>query len=219
MLNKNMKYGFNLLFGLPVYRTKINSDEYNKQNIVETILENFNKKEERNVWSTDPWGKKIHQSLHDDSNPIFKIPDYSGVSKLYFESLKDFLKNLNINQDVRLNLQVINYTIANFQSIMEPHIHGASEFSMIHYVKFDPKEHAPTTFLNPYNFYGYNVRMEKLAKKMHLNNLTNSWNVEEWTFNTEEDDLIIFPAVLKHMVKNRNSKKMRITVAANVEIH
>ena len=59
-----MNYGFNLLFGFPVYRTKINSDEYNKQNIVETILENFNKKKERNAWSIDSWGTKIHQSLH-----------------------------------------------------------------------------------------------------------------------------------------------------------
>ncbi len=213
-----MNYGFNLLFGFPVYRTKINSDEYNKQNIVETILENFNKKKERNAWSIDSWGTKIHQSLHDDDNINFKTPDYSSVSTAYIKPLQDFLKNLNFNKDIKFNLKVINYTISNFQSIMEPHLHGNSEFSMIHYVKFDPKEHAPTTFLNPYNFYGYNVRMEFLSNKMNLNNLRNSWNQEEWAFDTEEDDLIIFPAVLKHMVKNKDSNKMRISVAANVEI-
>jgi len=213
-----MNYGFNLLFGFPVYRTKINSDEYNKQNIVETILENFNKKKERNAWSKDSWGKKINKSWHDEIILILKKPDNSSVSTAYIKPLQDFLKNLNFNKDIKFNLKVINYTISNFQSIMEPHLHGNSEFSMIHYVNFDPKEHAPTTFLNPYNFYGYNVRMEFLSNKMNLNNLRNSWNQEEWAFDTEEDDLIIFPAVLKHMVKNKDSNKMRISVAANVEI-
>jgi len=156
--------------------------------------------------------------LHDDDNINFKTPDYSSVSTAYIKPLQDFLKNLNFNKDIKFNLKVINYTISNFQSIMEPHLHGNSEFSMIHYVKFDSKEHAPTTFLNPYNFYGYNVRMEFLSNKMNLNNLRNSWNQEEWAFDTEEDDLIIFPAVLKHMVKNKDSNKMRISVAANVEI-
>ena len=42
--------------------------------------------------------------------------------------------------------------------------------------------------------------------------------MEEWVYDTEEDDLIIFPAVLKHMVKNKDSNKLRITLAANVEI-
>jgi len=45
-----MNYGFNLLFGFPVFRTKINSDEYNKQNIDEKILENFNKKKKKKAW-------------------------------------------------------------------------------------------------------------------------------------------------------------------------
>jgi len=57
-----------------------------------------------------------------------------------------------------------------------------------------------------------------LSNKMNLKNLQNSWNMEEWVYDTEEDDLIIFPAVLKHMVKNKDSNKLRITLAANVEI-
>ena len=213
-----MKDGFHLLFGLPVFKTKINPNEYNKKDIVEIIDNNFKKEKERNVWSTDPWGTKIHQSLHDDNNKNFQTPDYTFVAKTYVKPLQDYLSQLNLKRDIKFNLKVINYTASNFQSLMEPHLHGNSEFSMIHYIKFDKNENAPTTFLNPYNFFGYNVRMELLSNKMNLKNLQNSWNMEEWVYDTEEDDLIIFPAVLKHMVKNKDSNKLRITLAADVEI-
>ena len=43
---------------------------------------------------------------------------------------------------------------------------------------------------------------------------------KEWIVkDTEEDDVVIVPGILEHSVRNLDSKKLRITIAANIEIN
>ena len=87
---------------------------------------------------------------------------------------------------------------------------------MTHYIKFD-KTNDPTTFVNPYVFNDFWIRQNKLSFSVS-NNIQNSWVFDTWTFNTEEDDISIFPAILKHFANLRKSNNIRITLASNVKI-
>ena len=51
---------------------------------------------------------------------------------------------------------------------------------------------------------------------MFSNQKENSWIYKEWKIGTEEDDVVIVPAILEHSVRNLDSKKSRITIAVNI---
>jgi hypothetical protein len=59
---------------------------------------------------------------------------------------------------------------------------------------------------------------EKLKNIFDCKFEENSWLNKEWVFDTEEDDVVIFPAILEHYVRNLNSEKLRITISVNISI-
>tara|TARA_R100001086_G_scaffold90058_1_gene44285 strand:- start:344 stop:994 length:651 start_codon:yes stop_codon:yes gene_type:complete len=210
---------FQHLWGLPVYKTSINSNSYDKQKLVETIENNYSKQAVRQNWSKSYFRSDIHHSVMDENNPKFKKPDYSSVEKAYQAPVTEFIQNLNIKNPVNVKHQVVNYTAAKHASLLEPHIHTECEFSLVHYVKFDKTENSPTILMNPYAFQDYWERKSKLMKIVHTENVENSWLFDEWAFSTDEDDILIFPAIMKHYVKNDESKNLRITLSANINVN
>ena len=209
---------YNLLWGLPVLKTKIDPKEFNKKNILNTIEKNYQKKQVIQKWSKSLFKTDIHHSLGDDQNSEFDSPDYSELIKCYEKPIKDYLKTINFQKTTKFKYEIVNYTAAKHVSFMEPHLHIDCEFSMIHYLKFDNKQNSPTVFMSPYSFVDYWVSKKKMQEKVKIDNTMQSWSCGEWQYPTEEDDCLIFPAILKHFVKNKKSDDLRVVLSSNISI-
>ena len=213
----NIKY----LYGLPIYIEKINPETYQKDKILVQIKNNYEMNRYKNDWNKDsPITTDLHNGFNEFNNKIenFKEVDYFDLPEKYNEIIKKFFKNLNIKNSFNYNYEIVNYTCTNENSFMAPHLHSNCSFSLVHYISFDEKKHIPTIFLNPYFFIKL-LPSKKLLKNTFDNlSLENSWLYQEWTFHTKEDDIIIFPSVLEHYVRNLKSDKLRIVVSVNIAI-
>ena len=204
------------VYGLPAYITKINPELYEKNKILSQIEKNYKISKVRNKWSLKSFIKTdIHQSLEDENNPRFKKINYYSLPQQYKKVITDFCDKLSLSGPIKFSYHIANYTCVKHNSVMTPHIHTDCTFSLIHYMSFDKKQHLPTVFRNPYIF-GQLLPYQKQLQTMFSNKKENSWLYKEWTIDTEEDDVIIVPAILEHYVRNLDSKKSRITIAVNI---
>jgi len=213
MINNEIDY----VYGLPTYRTKINPELYEKNKILSQIEKNYKVSKVRNEWSLDSFIKTdIHQSLGDENNPRFKEINYYSLPQQYEKIIANFFNKLSLQKDVKFSYSIANYTCVRHNSVMMPHIHSDCTFSLIHYINFDKKQHLPTIFRNPY-FFGQVLPYQKKLQTMFSNKKENSWLYKEWAMvDTEEDEVIIVPAILEHYVRNLDSEKSRITIAVNI---
>jgi hypothetical protein len=208
----------NYVYGLPAYKAKINPQLYEKNKILSQIEENYKISKVRNEWSLDSFIKTdIHQSLEDENNPRFKEINYYSLPQQYDKIIADFFNKLSLQGGFKFTYKIANYTCVRHNSVMMPHIHSNCAFSLIHYINFDKKQHLPTIFKSPYYFNQLLPQQKKLWN-IFSNQEENSWIYKEWVISTEEDDIVIVPAVLEHYVRNLDSKKSRITIAANILI-
>jgi hypothetical protein len=209
----------NHIFGLPAYTTKLNPKLYEKNKILSQIEENYKLSKVRNKWSTGSLIKTdIHHSIEDVENPRFKKINYYSLSKHYEEIITNFFNKLFLTTSLRFTYRIVNYSCVRHNSVMTPHIHDDCAFSLIHYMSFDNNQHIPTIFKSPYYFSHLLPQKKKLRATFSSLKAENSWLWDEWTFDTEEDDVLIVPAILEHCVRNLDSKKSRITIIANISI-
>jgi hypothetical protein len=211
----NIKY----LFGLPIWIEKIDPETFQKKKIISQIEENFKTSQIRNNWSKDSFvTTDIHHSNSDENNKNFNKINYYDLNDRYKTVINNYFEKIGVQNDFSFKYEIVNYTCANRNSFMTPHIHGGCSFSMVHYLSFDKKEHNSTIFKSPYYFINLLPNKNKLKNIFNGNFLENSWLDGAWVFDTEEDDVIIFPAILEHSVRNFDSEKLRITISVNVEI-
>jgi|5B_taG_2_1085324.scaffolds.fasta_scaffold15960_3 hypothetical protein len=208
----------NYLFGLPVLITSIKSTEYDKKHIIDTIKSNYKKDNIRDAWDKSFFKTDIHHSLLDENNNNFKKINYDSLIKPYEKVIQEYIKGLSPRGPANISYQIVNYTASKDKTFMKPHMHSDCELSMVHYVQFD-KEHEPTTFQSPYFYTGIWERNKNFDGVLHGGELNNSWLQNEWQFPVKENDVIIFPAVLKHYVRNVESKRLRITISANINVN
>jgi hypothetical protein len=207
------------LYGLPIYIEKINPETYEKNKIISQIENNYKISNVRNNWSKDSSVKTdIHHSLEDEENKNFNKIDYYNLSKKYEKIIVNFLKKLPLKNNLNFKYNIVNYTCSKHNSFMVPHIHSDCNFSLVHYLSFDEEQHIPTIFKNPFYFCTLLPDRKKLINIFDEKTEKNSWIYKEWVFKTKEDDVVIFPAVLEHYVRNLDSKKLRITISVNIEI-
>ena len=206
----------NYVYGLPAYITKINPKLYEKNKILSQIEKNYKVSKVRNTWSNDSFIKTdIHHSYSDEKNPRFKEINYYSLPKQYEKIIVDFFNKLSLSGDLHFTYRIANYTCVRHNSVMTPHIHMDCTFSLIHYISFDKNQHLPTIFKSPY-YFSQLLPHQKNLKDIFSNQKENSWIYKEWKIGTEEDDVVIVPAILEHSVRNLDSKKSRITIAVNI---
>ena len=211
----NIKY----LYGLPIYIEKISPETYEKNKIISQIKNNYKISNVRNNWSKNSFIKTdIHHSLEDEENKNFNKINYYNLLEKYEKIISNFLKKLYLKNNLNFKYSIVNYTCSKHNSFMIPHIHNDCSFSLVHYISFDAKQHIPTIFKNPFYFCSLLPNKKKLIDIFNEKIEENSWIYKEWTFETKEDDVVIFPAILEHYVRNLDSKKLRITISVNVEI-
>ena len=205
------------LFGFPIVKYKIKPFEYKKDQLTSTILHNYNIDKERNTWDTHSY---LHQNIADEYNPKFKVPDCSSLEPIYLRMAQQYVKSLNLNNEV--SIEIVNYTCTDKNNFMDPHIHGPADFVAAHYVSFDPAVHVPTVFHNPSEGNATYARLLKpeLYKLIgKQKGSLNSWITPLFSYpQVEEDDVLFWPSILKHGIPKqpKKSEKKRISITFNV---
>ena len=210
-------YNFHHLFGLPVLLYQLDPITFNREEIIQTIQNNFKKQNHRQEWQKNFFDTNIHHSLKDEKNQNFETPDYSKLKLAYETPIKTYINNMNFKKNCFVTYEIVNYTASKNESFMEPHLHTGCDLSLIHYLKFNKNQHSPTVFMNPYSHNDYWEDKSKFVSNLEGNRI-NAWAWDQWRYGVNEGDLLIFPAFLKHFVKNYNSDELRITISANIQL-
>ncbi len=211
----------NSILGLPYAHLSLSSKLYDKSKIISDIEHNYLLDKQRNNWDADlSHSSTLHHSNCDDKNSFFLKINYEKIIPEYEKIIKDFLSNLSYNQkDIKFNFDIVNYTCINDNQYMREHDHiGHCDFFMIHYIQFDEKNHSPTIYKNTHSFAPY-INDIKNTNKFLKNNLQNVWREKDFIINVKEDDIVIMPGAVPHLVVNKNnSVKNRITIVINFNL-
>jgi len=203
------------LFGFPIMIKKVDKKSYDKESIISTIEKNFKLNKERNNWDTE---SILHHAYNDFSNPKYHYVDFNTLIPIYKETLTSMLKRMDIVLTFDFDFNIVNYTCMSNSNFMRSHIHPNADFTAVHYIQFDSKNHTSTIFENilPHVEYMDSVR-PKLINILSPKHSSNSWAQKEWILDIEEDDFCFCPSFLKHRINPQTSKnKNRITIVLNI---
>ena len=219
-----MKTEKTIIFGCPIYIIKVDPNSYDKQSLLKTIESNYSKDSYRNKFDKDQ--SNLHHSFSDELNPKFEKVDYNkvGLVDVYKKIFDNFCNNtLKTKDRFSYEYKIENYTASNKNQYFRSHHHlPTADFSSVHYIKFDKAQHEKTNFFNHNDFSSYSQFFSKGLYDVSDESVPeNSYLFETWRFTVEEDDLVIFPAALKHEVPKglTNTDKLRITVSTNLMIN
>ena len=105
------------LFGLPYYKVKIIANSYDKENIVKTIENNYQRSSYRNKWDKHSLNSSnFHHSNHDENNTLFARVDYSSLIPVYKDIIESFIA-------APYKHDIVNYTVCNEGQYMKYHDH------------------------------------------------------------------------------------------------
>lgn len=203
------------LFGVPFYKSSVESTRYDKEKIIEDIHYNYTKDPKRNQWDGV---SDLHHSYNDDENLNFRKIDYSSLIPVYQQHVQKFL-DLYFDVGIKYNFYIANYTCFAKGQHMRVHNHPNSCFSGVHYLKFNSNEHEPTMYWNPADWAFYTETFfKKEMRSSHSNNSRHSWIKENFKFKVQEDDIVITPATLRHSVPVSNSDELRMVIVFHIDI-
>ena len=205
------------VFSFPVEITSINPNNYNKKKLIKDIEYNYNLDEDRNAWDNER--SKMHHSFNDYDNKNFKYIDYEELLPLYKSEIEKYFSSFKFKQSINYNFNIVNYTCMKSSQYMQSHYHNNSDFTAVHYLKFDKNKHKPTVFENKNTYATYIKYLRpELTELLDFTDIKNSWCMENWGFNIDEDDFCISPSFLFHHVPKQNSDDTRITIVLNINI-
>lgn len=204
------------LFAVPFYKAKINSERYNKQELIEVIANNYNLSPSRNQWDNE---SDLHHAYNDVNNDKFNQPDYSKLIPLYQEHVQKFLDAF-FDVNIQYNFYIVNYTCFGKKQHMEMHNHPNTCFSGIHYVKFKKGEHRPTKYYNGADWSSFSSAWfpKPMSDALISSGLKHSWYHQTFTLDVEEEDLVIMPSCVRHSVPTSNSDELRMAVVFHIDI-
>jgi hypothetical protein len=205
------------IYGLPIYKINIHSlIKEEKKKIINIIIKNYNKDPLRNNWDKNSVYKStIHHCYNDYENKNFNKVDFKFLVPHYKKIIDSFCKEMKVINKYKYTFKIVNYTASKKESFMKFHLHEDCNFSMVHYLKFNNKKHTPTLFESPYYFNDL-LPFKNTFKIFSKEDLKNLWHEKEVFINTVEDDVIIFPSILKHGIFQKKTNELRITIASNI---
>ena len=208
------------LFGVPIFKSTINPELYNKQEIMSTIEENYQKNTIRNKYDQS----NLHQTYKDNDNPDFKKVDYSSLTSIYNTKIKEFISQMSWASELKYTW-VPNISVYGEEQYLAPHSHIGGYnaniiFVCVHYASF-PNDASPITFSNPSVNLIYNTDriIKKMSKLVNSSDTDNSAYYATWDFDIKEDDFIMFHSYLIHGVRpNGKLSKLRVAIAINISL-
>lgn len=215
------------LFTTPIYSFHVDPDLYNKQELIDIIIRNYNKNPERNKWRGDT--TKIHHYYGDWDNPDFEPVPLEALSKVYGDLFYHFITDdlkMKPKVNFKVNFNYVNITIFKGKGeYLGTHDHtdtlSGIVFSTVHYIKIG-KETPGLNFINPLLYQSYIYQPINFMARDLLDNkdVDNSVYYQNYDYLPKEDEIIIFPCYLKHQVKplTKETDDYRIAIATNISI-
>jgi len=208
------------IFGFPCFIKNIDKNLYNKEEIIKDIEDNYNKNKTRNAWDKgNIHESNLHHALNDWDNKDFKKINFDKLIPVYSDVFVEFFNNLKFKKKgIKFKFNIVNYTCLTSSQNIRSHVHGTSDFSAVHYIKFDNKTHTPTLFENSNNYVNYAENLRpNLNKILDETCVLNSWYYKNILLQIKEDDICIVPGLLSHSVlKQTETEKKRITIVCNL---
>jgi len=208
------------VFPSVIYKARIDPESYDKKSIIEKAMVNYSVEPNKNVWDDA-------SELHHYYGQMFEAPrEVRTLEKCYAKIIDDYIKSIKTNHnELKYQWKIVNFAVNT--KYMAPHDHyyqskgWQSAFSACHYISYYWRDHSPTKFLNPLVFgqYGYNIG--GISGALDRSDIHNSTYFADYSPHIKEDDIIIFPSYLKHVVNNgikQETDKPRILGVANIDI-
>ena len=210
------------LFASSIYRTRIDEELYNKSELYDIIKRNFLLSPERLSPDINYPESSFHTYHNNFNNVKFEKLNLEKLIPLYDTEIKKFLNNLSIKVPYKYSYEIVNINVGK-DGWMERHKHldpeNKCQYVFTHYLSFDNLNHPATIFYNNNN-HCQNMYCSKIYRDFLDNIPEHSIHHVNWSLDTYENDMFIFPAYLEHGVlpKRCNSDKLRILVAGNIKI-
>tara|TARA_B100000085_G_scaffold264777_1_gene272001 strand:- start:2901 stop:3536 length:636 start_codon:yes stop_codon:yes gene_type:complete len=206
-----------MIFNLPVKTFRVDPTLYDKEQIISRITDNYALDPNRNV---KPEMGTLHHCYVDYGNPKFKDPDYTKLAPVYQTLVEKYLGTMDLDEGTKYTWEFVNYAAyGDTKSTMRSHLHSNCDFSAVHYIQFDEENHTPTIFSNPFAWGELTKHLRPNLNRCLKRTINNSWAEDWYKIPTKEDDMVFFPASLKHEVMAQGeSDKLRITIAINISI-
>ena len=196
---------------------------YYKANVAETtqiqdaymgdIVANYNS----NPNSSNDWN--VHTDYGLKPTLPHQIDWWTSVQyyKTYINNfIEDYYRGLQL--DWRIDDEPW-YTVYGKGQKADQHEHMTSDFSAVHFLKFNPKLHEPIKFLHPEFTKTKYIKKLKPIVESNLGTCTKqSYYKEHFVPEINEGDLIIFPSELQHLVHPNTSDELRVTIAFNFSL-
>lgn len=202
------------LFSTPIWVSKIPPESYNKQELVDCITSNYNKNPNRNKYSD--FSSNMHNYYGDWDNAEYLPVNMEKLNSIYGTLINQFIQQQSFCCDTEYTYTIVNISASKFGQSIHSHGHDDCSFVSAHYISLDD-DHESTIFENPTMFGYYSGNKGELKQLFDVTQIENSIYYGTYSINSKEDDFVIFPSYLKHLVLN-NSKidKLRITSACNI---
>ena len=150
---------------------------------------------------------KNEGNITSNNNYILNEKPFANIKKELDLVVKDYFKKvLSITESVTpyITQSWLNYTETN--QYHHKHQHPNSLVSGVFYINCDDKFDKIKFFNNNYQ------TIQPEIKSWNL------WNSESWWFPVKNEDIILFPSSLTHMVETKEGNNTRISLAFNVFI-
>lgn len=170
------------MFSVPLILIEIKDWEEKKEKIISLI-------DEKKI-------SKDHQENHYTSYFYRQDSENPELNKIFNNEFSAFCKSINVK-----NYSLESFWIQKYENMNEHtiHNHGATGYSFVCYVEFDPEKHKSTTFISPFN----NFITGEIIN--HLPNVT-------------EGTLIFFPSSIHHYAPINTSNSPRIILSGNMSV-
>lgn len=211
-----------VLFGSPIYSYHIDSTSYDKEKLMNIILDNYKIDKYRNAWDDE---SNMHHSYNDWTNNKFnssKDVNKSILLPVYDKLINNFFnEKLKLNEKIKYKYEIVNYTCFGDSQYMKAHNHLPEFiFTCIHYLQFDPTQHSCIRLFNNSDYGTYAQHLfPTYYNTIDRVEDDNSFMFHFYDYMPKEDEMIIFNGMLHHAVpKQQNTTKPRIAVVTNIKI-
>ena len=203
------------LFPTQVYKIKIDPSLYDKAGLIQKCIDKYEEKPYNNLWDDV-------SDLHHYHRDWMNAPDMKSLGKSYGQAINKAMAS--INGDIRYRWKIINLAVNSKYMKIHDHFYRRDGwqgiFGSTHYISYDSKQHTPTKFFNPLVFSQYSHNTNDVYNMLDKTDYDNSAYWPDISMDVEEDDMIIFPSYLKHVVEkgiNNDTTKPRIIGVCNID--
>lgn len=184
------------LYSVPLLHIKVEDWENKKKSFFEVYN---NRKDNAEVFKT--MGKSSYD-VQTDYHYNFYEEKYDDIAQCIMDNLGDELEIITKVYDMDISVENCWFERSVKTKYHSVHNHGHSGLSAVLFMKFDPKYHTPTVFINP---------MTASDGRCGPQN--------EMPPGIREGSLIVFPSFVNHYTSPCETDKERVIMSFNMQLH